>query len=1261
MANPVPYQQLFDIDGLNAAITECEGTADQFSAAVTEDFKRINTSVQAIRKSIEALNVSMGQRTIKLVDETSQQAIVDYAKQVVELTKQVRDQQSAITNLNEIINANKVAVSDAKVAAANFATEQQNLKAQQEATKLAIVQQTLSLEQQKQALTDSKLAAQQAVTAQQNSKSAISAANLANQQYITTIKQNQAAQAALNTQIAQNRVQISNLALANKQAAQAQTAATGSYNEASARLKVLGNDIKNAKDGFTSTDSAIKAQIKSYNDLNDKLKAFDASMGNHQRNVGNYKSVLGNLQGELEAYASNLFTLAAAMELVNKTFDLALSTDATRTSLGYILGNTELADIKLRALKKTANDLGLEFVSTAKAYALFIGAAKASNFSLTEADKIFNSVARASGILHLSADQTSNAFYALQEMISKGTIQSKELQRQLGQAIPGAVQIMADAVGVSVQKLHDMERSGELLTKDILPKFAEQLDKTFAPGITKVDSLQASVNNLKNTFSELIDEQSQIGGFFKFLLNVINDNTKAATGLVSALTNGNFRELMQRLKWGGNAGKEEGSADMMHELQQGRDNTFKVSTQADPFLATGGTGPIDKVRTRVNALQIALDEARSTYMGLLASVEKGQLTEGGDLTFKKLKQTYDTLQATLNLYKTEYPKAFENTQKTQAELTDEQLTSVEQIRKRITELSKLPGSATPGSDIANRIEELKRRLHDLAPSYKAAKDGFAILEEQIKKTMLALQDSIIQDYAKHQGKESENTKKLADAYENLATKLIALQKLRDDALLKSKQAGFIKTFGSLYPINNRVDKSPNTNIDPTKIGKDTILGNELQIGQDNIDIADLEKELNKVVLAHTKANIKILNAYKSRNITKTQYDAESLAEDSDYTDKEYYLNTASLSKQLEIARLTYGEESKQYAALLLKKAQLDEAYGRKSLADLLKQEENKRKIIQETIDTLEKSSAALSSGTGNSGLGKILNDFSRVAVNAFTKDGSGNLAGLSTQDAIKEGANVAIDATAAYTDFAINASKQRQAALEMEMQYEITGAGNNAVAKRAIEAEYTNRIRAEKTKQAKLAKEAAEIEIIVNTAVAASKVFGQTGIFGIGLAPIIIGLGLAELALVAAQPIPQFERGRESGPATIAEVNERGPEALVKNGKVRFANKGKRGYTFLEKDERVIPAHKTDQMFLDRQIENGSLNAEAVGKSKMIYDSYMMNISRSDINYEEIGNQMKKAVNDLPYQVANFDEKGVTKFIRTKNAKIMQVRNRNQF
>lgn len=74
-------------------------------------------------------------------------------------------------------------------------------------------------------------------------------------------------------------------------------AAAGSYDAAAARLVSLGRAIRSAQNGFLNTTPAVQAQIREYNELNSRLKAFDAQLGNHQRNVGNYALGMGNATG----------------------------------------------------------------------------------------------------------------------------------------------------------------------------------------------------------------------------------------------------------------------------------------------------------------------------------------------------------------------------------------------------------------------------------------------------------------------------------------------------------------------------------------------------------------------------------------------------------------------------------------------------------------------------------------------------------------------------------------------------------------------------------------------------------------------------------------------------------------------------------------------------------------------------------------------------------------------------------------------------
>lgn len=113
------------------------------------------------------------------------------------------------------------------------------------------------------------------------------------------------AQSKLSAQ--QNREEITRLNLERRKekdaidkAKNSLTVANGSYDEAQKKLTALGRAIKSAEGGFRSTDPAIKAQIAEYRKLNDELKKFDAQLGNHQRNVGNYEGALEKVSSTLD-------------------------------------------------------------------------------------------------------------------------------------------------------------------------------------------------------------------------------------------------------------------------------------------------------------------------------------------------------------------------------------------------------------------------------------------------------------------------------------------------------------------------------------------------------------------------------------------------------------------------------------------------------------------------------------------------------------------------------------------------------------------------------------------------------------------------------------------------------------------------------------------------------------------------------------------------------------------------------------------------
>lgn len=156
----------------------------------------------------------------------------------------------------------------------------------------------------KKILQDSKIALNNFAKEVNGSKGALSGLSQSSADTRRAIDAQRVAQERAKTATMQARQASAELTLANRQNKGAVDAAAGSYREAQQRLTALGRSIREAKGGFDSTNPAIKAQISEYRKLNEQLKSFDAKMGNHYRNVGNYGSALSSVVPQLSQFAS---------------------------------------------------------------------------------------------------------------------------------------------------------------------------------------------------------------------------------------------------------------------------------------------------------------------------------------------------------------------------------------------------------------------------------------------------------------------------------------------------------------------------------------------------------------------------------------------------------------------------------------------------------------------------------------------------------------------------------------------------------------------------------------------------------------------------------------------------------------------------------------------------------------------------------------------------------------------------------------------
>lgn len=247
-------------------------------------------------------------------------------------------------------------------------------------------------------------------------------------------------------------------------------------------------------DGFSSGIKKATAETETLNRTINKTKSSVSRLG---------------------AVIATVFTGYVVGEIVRTTAAM----EGLKNQLNFVGGGSRQGAEDFEYLRQKSNELGLDLRVAAKSFASFEAAARGTELQGKGVRDVFESVAMASTVMHLSVEQQEGAFMALQQMMSKGKIQAEELRGQLGERIPGAFQIAARAMNMTTSELDKFMSDGKLLSEDFLPKFAAQLKSEFAGGVEAASqSVNANLNRMNTAFFEL---KSTIGEMFMPIINAV--------------------------------------------------------------------------------------------------------------------------------------------------------------------------------------------------------------------------------------------------------------------------------------------------------------------------------------------------------------------------------------------------------------------------------------------------------------------------------------------------------------------------------------------------------------------------------------------------------------------------------------------------------------------------------------------------------------------------------------------------------------------
>lgn len=281
------------------------------------------------------------------------------------------------------------------------------------------------------------------------------------------------------------------------------------------------------------------------------------------------------------------------------------STDATTRAL------RGQAQVHFMIQKAMSNPFGIEAIQDSMVKLKSVGldpTAGAINAVASEMDKLdessagaknstvniqalFDAVARFGG----SEEQLKRASIAIQQMAGKGVISMEELRQQLGEAIPNAVTVLADAVGTSYQELVKQIALGRVQAKPALMLMFQELEAQVGGSAERMmetwDGMLARFMTSLDLFKKGIGDAGYMDAL-KRELQVITDFLSSESGMQLA------QDIGQLLTMG---------LDGFQELREFiAENKEELAAFGEVAKVVGGTYIAIKLLGGLNAMRVSL-------------------------------------------------------------------------------------------------------------------------------------------------------------------------------------------------------------------------------------------------------------------------------------------------------------------------------------------------------------------------------------------------------------------------------------------------------------------------------------------------------------------------------------------------------------------------------------------------------------------------------------------------------------------------------
>lgn len=364
----------------------------------------------------------------------------------------------------------------------------------------------------------------------------------------------------------------------------AQNKVATSYREKQRALTAIGKEIKTmvAADG-----ESVKRQqelIGEYNQLNESLKRFDASMGNHQRNVGDYGQATKNLKQELREMQEEMANMIAnGIDKADPKFvALAQKAGAMKDAMGDARQEVD----RFASDTKKLDDVINVAQSATAAFTLYKGAMSAFGIETKGAEEAMQQLMGAMSIIQ--------SLKQLQESLNQNSATAKIYHKALQMlGLEAKKTAVAETeLAASQTTVNTVQKAGTVVTRGLS---AAMKTIPLLLIISLVAELVMHWEEIVAWFTKTFPVLKKLSGWFNKLSGFISGVSEAVWAAIKSF--GSLGEVIKAIfsgEWGkaveiaknnfrnmANAFKK-GYADRMAEIQEGV--TAKQAAEDDKIL-----------------------------------------------------------------------------------------------------------------------------------------------------------------------------------------------------------------------------------------------------------------------------------------------------------------------------------------------------------------------------------------------------------------------------------------------------------------------------------------------------------------------------------------------------------------------------------------------------------------------------------------------------------------------------------------------------